>query len=109
MQEAAALQEDNPARIERFIESDLAFHDVLVEAAGNPLLPILLEPVTRHLLDFRRLTFSVPGGVQRSMDYHRRILDEVEAHDATACRRAMAEHLQDARNALEQVKAQGLG
>jgi len=109
MRDAAALEEGHPGRIERFIESDLAFHNVLVEAAGNPLLPILLRPVSQHLLEFRRLTFSVPGGVQSSVDYHAKILDEVKARDAVASRRAMTEHLKYAQKALEQVKAQGLG
>ena len=109
MENAAALGDDHPDRIERFIESDLAFHNALVEAAQNPLLPLLLEPVTEQLLEFRRLTFSVPGGVQYSLSYHRKILEGVKARDASACREAMREHLENAQKALEKVKARSLG
>lgn len=109
MEHAAELDDDDPDRIEQFIGSDLAFHNVLVEAAQNPLLPILLEPVTGHLLEFRRLTFGVPGGVQNSLSYHRMILEKVKARDSVASREAMREHLANAEKALEKVKAGGLG
>jgi GntR family transcriptional repressor for pyruvate dehydrogenase complex len=108
MEDAAALAGDRSDWIERFVEADLAFHSALVEASQNPLLPVLLEPVTEQLLDFRRLTFSGLDSVQYSLDYHREILEAVKARDASACREAMREHLKNAEKALEMVKARGV-
>lgn len=107
MEDAAALGNDHPDWTERFIEADLAFHNVLVEAAQNPLLPVLLEPVTEQLLDFRRLTFGAQDGVRYSLGYHREILERVRARDASGCRKAMREHLENAERALKTVMARG--
>jgi GntR family transcriptional repressor for pyruvate dehydrogenase complex len=93
MEVAIALADDHPDRLERFIEADLAFHNALVETSQNPLLPVLLEPIAGQLLEFRRLASSAPGAMQDALSYHRKILKHLKAHDASACRELMREHL----------------
>ena len=79
--------------LERFVKADLDFHNALVEASQNPLLPILLEPISDHLLEFRRQASSAPGAVESALNYHRQILNCVKARDASGCRDLMREHL----------------
>lgn len=75
------------------IEHDIVFHRVLAEAAGNPLVPLVLEPVAQLLRASRVATIHNPGAVERSVEAHRQILERVEAHDDGGARAAMRQHL----------------
>ena len=93
MKAAVALAEDSPNRLEHFVEADLAFHNGLVDAARNSLLPVLLAPIVDSLLYLRRLASGVPAAMQDAIGYHSRILEHLKAGDGRACREAMREHL----------------
>jgi len=93
MEEAVRSADRDPEARERFAEADLAFHSALVEAAQNPLLSILLAPITDRLLEFRRRASSVPGAMQDALHYHGCVLEIVKAHDPLAAREMMREHL----------------
>ena len=86
-----------------FIEADLDFHLALAEAADNPLILALIDSIVALLREHRTRMFYVNGGPQRGQWHHKRILDAVARHDATAARAAMEAHLgqvtEDARRA----------
>ena len=86
-----------------FIEADLDFHLALAEAADNPLILALIDSIVALLREHRTRMFYVNGGPQRGQWHHKRILDAVTRHDATAARAAMEAHLgqvtEDARRA----------
>ena len=96
MESAAALPKDNLDRMERWVAADLAFHNTLAQASQNPLLPMLLEPMSSHLLEFRRMASSAPGAMEDALNYHRKLLERVRTHEASACRDIMREHLEKA-------------
>jgi GntR family transcriptional repressor for pyruvate dehydrogenase complex len=93
---AVALADGDPERLERFIEADLAFHNALIEAAHNSLLPILLDPISDQLRELRRLASSAAGAMQHALNYHGKILERLKDRDASACRKLMREHLAQA-------------
>jgi DNA-binding FadR family transcriptional regulator len=93
METAVANMKDHPDRLEDFVEADLAFHNALAKAAQNPLLPVLLEPISDLLLDFRRLASSAPGAPEDALSYHHKILEQVKDRDVSTCREMMREHL----------------
>ena len=86
-----------------FIEADLDFHLALAEAADNPLILALIDSIVALLREHRTRMFYVNGGPQRGQWHHKRILEAVARHDATAARAAMEAHLsqvtEDARRA----------
>jgi DNA-binding FadR family transcriptional regulator len=88
----AAMQATAAAPLE-CIEHDIGFHRVLAEAAGNPLMPLVLEPVAQLLRASRVATIHNPGAVERSVEAHRQILERVEARDDEGARAAMRRHL----------------
>jgi GntR family transcriptional repressor for pyruvate dehydrogenase complex len=96
MEGAVANIRGHPDLLEDFVEADLAFHNALAKAAQNPLLPILLEPISDLLVEFRRLASSGPGAPEDALNYHHRILEYLKARDASTCRELMREHLEKA-------------
>lgn len=96
MEDAVANMKGRPDLLEDFVEADLAFHDALAKAAQNPLLPILLDPISDLLVEFRRLASSGPGAPEDALNYHRKILKYLKARDVSTCRELMREHLEKA-------------
>lgn len=79
--------------VEAAAEADLAFHEVLVDAADNDFLAALFEPLTSVLRTLRRQTSSVQVMRVHALDRHAAILDAVALGDAAAAQDAMREHL----------------
>ncbi|MCM0620860.1 FadR/GntR family transcriptional regulator [Nocardioides bruguierae] len=87
---AAHLSSD----VDSFVEHDLAFHDVLLHASGNLLVPVMFDPVRRLLAQTRLETSEVPEIQAHALVHHENVLVAAEARDAEACRAAMAGHMQ---------------
>ena len=94
---ATSLQTDVDWR--HLQELDTAFHQRIVEAAGNRFLArtqgVLQEILSRGM----ETTLRVPGRLEKSRLDHRRILDAILAGDPAAARRAAKAHVEGARKA----------
>lgn len=65
----------------------VAFHEAIVRATGNALVPLLFEP-------FTRLLSGLPAEADRdAVARHERLLTAIEARDPAEARRFMAAHL----------------
>jgi DNA-binding FadR family transcriptional regulator len=85
------LDEDD---IAAFVEGDLAFHDAILRATRNPLLPQLVDQLRPILATARTISVrSRPGGARQSQIEHRAISDAITAGDADAARATMTHHL----------------
>ncbi|HEV8636218.1 MAG TPA: FadR/GntR family transcriptional regulator [Chloroflexota bacterium] len=93
-----------PDRPEECIEHDIRFHRRLAEAAGNVLLPLVLEPVGQLLRASRLATIHNPGAIGRSIDAHALILARVEARDPAGAREAMRAHLIQAEAEIRRIQ-----
>lgn len=80
--------------VAEFVEADLAFHNVLFEAADNVLLKALFEPLASVLRTYRQETSSVEQIREHAIEWHGTILKCVAAADPAAAREAMRGHLQ---------------
>jgi DNA-binding FadR family transcriptional regulator len=79
--------------LDTFVAGDLAFHDVILEAAGNIFLSVLFQPLTRVLAERRRETSQVPDIQRHAISEHTRILQALTSGDADAARMAMESHM----------------
>lgn len=79
----AALGEDDP------LESDIAFHVAVLHATGNRFYAQLEDMINAALRISIRLTNSVKGVPQADVDLHRKVLDAIEAGNATKARTIM--------------------
>jgi DNA-binding FadR family transcriptional regulator len=81
-------------RPEGYVDADVRFHDLLLEASANPLFPRLMAGFRKYLLLSRRLSFAGPEAVLETTRAHETIIACIERRDPEAARRAMEAHLQ---------------
>ena len=90
----ATMQESHDSGdVPRFVEADLAFHEVLFEAADNAFLEALMQPLASVIRDLREETSSAPETREHAIDFHGRILRQVIDRDTAGAREDMREHL----------------
>lgn len=80
-------------QVDGYYQLNLQFHDRLVEMAGNRRLLAIYRKLIKELSLFRRLNLADVGALPLSGQGHRQIVDALNAGDAAAAGRAMAEHV----------------
>jgi len=89
--EAIEAMED-ASSLELAVEADIRFHQVLAEATGNPVFPMLLMTLGELLRDTRRRTLQA-SPYSYANAHHRKILQAMEVRDARTARTEMLNHL----------------
>lgn len=90
----ALMQESHDhGDVPRFVEADLAFHQILFEAADNAFLEALMQPLASVIRELREETSSSAETREHAIDFHGRILRQVAAGDTVGSRDDMREHL----------------
>lgn len=74
------------------IAADVRFHEVLAEATGNPIFPLILAPIQKLLIESRRRTLK-KFGANVAFEHHADILAAIEQQDSKAAVAAMKRHL----------------
>jgi DNA-binding FadR family transcriptional regulator len=90
--------------VEEHIRWDMAFHQALAEATGNPVLVILMNSIGQLLRASRAALFTVRGAVGRSVEHHQLILDQVRAGNADGSHAAMLDHLRQVADDLKLLR-----
>ena len=85
-----------------FVESDLAFHDVILHAAGNVFVAVLFEPLHRVLENRREETSQVPEIQANAINMHEEILQALTMRDPERSRIAMDNHMMQTLRDLKQ-------
>jgi DNA-binding FadR family transcriptional regulator len=86
-----ALDEPNH---ETVIENDIAFHRIIAQAAGNPVLAALIDALGgRTMRDRLRRSITQPGADETAHREHLSILSALTTHDPDRARVRMATHL----------------
>jgi len=85
--------------VDRFIESDVKFHQILFETVDNAFLQSFATSL--HILGKARgeITTSIPKVMKQSLKDHKLILRAIEARDSDAAADAMKQHVVHVRNA----------
>ena len=82
MRAEIALQLSEPLLDEEFCASDVRFHRLIVDAAGNPLLRFLMNAIVEGLLPVSNMIIFRVRDRKTIVDHHIRIADAIEARDA---------------------------
>lgn len=77
-----------------FNRLNIAFHERLVEFAGNRELAVMYRRLVGNLTLLRLRTLAVEGSLRESNAEHRRILECLAAADAARCGQLMHEHIE---------------
>jgi DNA-binding FadR family transcriptional regulator len=79
---------------ETVIENDIAFHRIIAQAAGNPVLSALIDALGgRTMRDRLRRSITLPGADETAHREHLSILAALTTHDPDRARTRMAAHL----------------
>lgn len=76
-----------------FVAADIAFHQQVLDAAGNTFLASLFDPLSRILQLTRHQTSSHAPVRAHAIEHHQRILDAVRRGSPTKAGRMMRDHM----------------
>ena len=105
-EQVAALEEyvhvsgEAAADPEAFQGVDLAIHELIVDAAANPLLKRIMSSLSRLGRASRSRTAVVPAVRQRTVDDHHAIVAALKERDPDRAARAMTDHLDNIESSL---------
>lgn len=86
---------ENRKNIKGFISADVAFHMTLADACQNSFFRKMIEPVRELLEESNRSQYEWTRQIEKTLDYHRRILDAVKNGDPGKASEIMWNHLED--------------
>lgn len=87
------------------LNADLAFHEAVFRASGNRICHLLFKGIHRTLLmSMSQLSDRV--SIEHPLMFHRRIYTAIRERDPDSARKAMQEHISDARGLLGQTRSE---
>ncbi len=86
--------------IEKIVETDIEFHDLLYHAARNERLVGIISNLRDQLTRFRTLSMSYPGRLEETLEEHRLIVDAIAGGDRKAASRAAERHMENSEKTL---------
>ncbi len=94
--------------IEKFIELDKKFHDVLYRASRNQRLMQILINLQDEVHRFRSVSLASPGRMRAALDEHRQLVEALSERDLERAESLAWEHIENAENSLlESVHEKG--
>ncbi len=87
---------DNPAE---YLIHDVAFHRVIAQASGNPILAAVMETIASSMYDHRRKTVERSIDLRESAGMHREIYRAIRSRKPAEARKLMEQHLRQAQEA----------
>lgn len=101
MERFLQIMRETPNEPEGYISADLEFHMEIARATQNPVLLVLLEPVSDLSRESRRTSFLGPKMVKLRAKQHEEILECIRRSDVEGAREAMSRHLVDTEGDLK--------
>ncbi len=87
-----------------FMETDMAFHETIMETTGVTRLPSTVNALSQHVNRARRLLLPEPGGLKNSLEEHNKIYDAIRQQDASEAESAMRRHVRRLLQRLEPLE-----
>ncbi len=81
---------------EKIKELDTAFHMIIYKSAGNRLMCKILGELHRNIKSYRKLSLTVPGRLEKSIEEHKEILGAIEKRDASLADSLASLHIEKA-------------
>lgn len=81
---------------EHLKELDTTFHGAIYKASGSRILYRILSELHRNIKAYRKLSLTVPGRLEKSVEEHREILDAILRGDTDAADRLTSAHVEHA-------------
>lgn len=85
------------------LEADLELHQLIAEAARNPILIRIMASISQLGLASRSRTIAIPGVVDQTIMDHQKIVKALEKRDREAAEKAMLTHLDNVEKRLSEL------
>ena len=86
--------------LEKIVETDTAFHDILYQASRNERLVNIISNLREQITTLRGRSMHYPGRLINTLDEHRAIVDSMAQRDVEKAQQAVREHLENAEHTL---------
>lgn len=86
--------------IEKIVETDIEFHDVMYHAARNQRLVGIISNLRDQLTRFRTLSMSYPGRLEETLEEHKLIVEAIASGDRRAASKAAERHMENSEKTL---------
>ena len=97
LDEQLAAQAESLDDIPEFCRLDQEFHVAVAELSANPALVMARTPIGDLLAPIMETFMAAPSLTRRSLDFHRRIVEEIRVRDADAAALMARKHVNDLR------------
>ena len=84
----------------KIVEADTAFHDVLYTASRNERLRSIINNLREQMTGIRGRSMSYPGRLIETMDEHRNLVDSIASRDVERAQHAARIHIENAEHTL---------
>lgn len=91
--------------LEKVVQVDVKFHDLIIQATRNPFLIYLGDSINCALIEARYAIFGDSSCIRNSMEEHRRIAEALRRRDATSAAELMMGHIRRVKDTLEAMDA----
>lgn len=85
-----------------YLQADLDLHEIIANAANNPLLQRIMSSLRSLGTASRKRTAMLPGVVEQTIQDHQSIIQALREHQPTAAHLAMLAHLEHIEQRLQQ-------
>lgn len=92
---------------EGFFAANAEFHRLLVERSDNADLQAMHAPLTARMRRYQSPSLDLRGGMERSLEEHRTIIDAIDRGDADGAAALLGEHIRVPQRTLETMAARG--
>ncbi len=89
--------------LEKCIEIDIAFHQIIYEASKNKWLQKLLDSLFEQITRFRSESLAREGRLEQALEEHQELLDAIIQKDGKLAREIVCEHIENARKSVISV------
>ena len=86
--------------LDRLIEVDTEFHDVLYKASRNDRLAQIVANIREQIQRFRATSLAFPGRMQRAVEEHKQIVDAIAERDTARAKRLAQQHIENSEDSI---------
>lgn len=93
---------DHQDDIDKIVEVDSQFHDVLYRASRNDRLVGIINNLREQFTRFRSISIQYPGRMRISVEEHRRLVEAIATRDTELAQQIAREHMENSEQTLLQ-------
>lgn len=85
--------------IEKIVEVDTKFHDILYRASRNDRLVGIISNLREQFTRFRTVSIAYPGRAKNTLEEHRKLLEAIAQRNVEVAQQFAREHMENAEQA----------